>query len=510
MNRFDRREFLKTSLAAGLVSSLGVLRGVGAGESVGANDRINAAVIGIHGQGGGHIGNFLGMQKDNVELIAICDVDQKVLGQRADEIEKKAGKRPQTYVDLRKLFENKDVHVVSTATPNHWHSLVVVWGCQAGKDVYVEKPCSHNVFEGRMAVEAARKYGRIVQHGTQRRAGNEGAKIAEIARKGTFGKLLVSRGLCYKSRGSIGFKPTEAPPKGLDFNLWLGPAPDQPYHANLVHYNWHWFWDSGCGDIGNQGVHEIDAARWAIPGATLPKSVLSVGGRYGYKDQGQTPNTQIAIFDYGETQLIFEVRGLKTDKLHDQGIGNVYHFEQGYIAGGKFFRKGSEKPEDLPRVDVPGKPGGGIFGNFIAAVRSRKREDLCADILEGHYSSALCHLANISYRLGKVEPLNPKTKALGDNKEAYETLARMDEHLKVNYEALAKSQEEKRAKDAKYAPKPDELVGDELKFDGLKLRVGRKLEFDPEKEKFVNDAEADKLLTRVYRKPFEVPEKEKL
>jgi hypothetical protein len=348
--------------------------------------------------------------------------------------------------------------------------------------VYVEKPCSHNVHEGRVAVEAARKYDRIVQHGTQGRSSNAWEQLAAVVQSGKLGRLLVSRGLCYKRRVSIGVKPETDPPAEVDFDLWLGPAPRQAHHANLVHYNWHWFWDFGNGDIGNQGVHEMDKARWVIPGATLPKSVLSLGGRFGYTDQGQTPNTQLAVFDYGPTQLVFEVRGLDTGDYYGQKVGNVLHFEEGTVAGGKFWPKGSDRAEPLPKLDVrPERArGGDHFGNFVACVRSRRREDQYADILEGHYSSALCHLANISYRLGEEVPFNAPAKAFGDDKDAYETLARMEEHLGK---------------------------GNGLKLDGAKYRLGRRLRIDAAGESFVDCPEANRLLTRPYRQPFAVPEK---
>jgi predicted dehydrogenase len=360
---------------------------------------------------------------------------------------------------------------------------MTIWACQAGKDVYVEKPCSHNVFEGRIAVEAARRYNRIVQHGTQSRSSSRWADTMEIIRSGRLGRLLVARGLCYKRRNSIGTRPTGTPPTEVDFNLWTGPAPQQPFHANLVHYNWHWFWDFGNGDIGNQGVHQMDIARWGIAGATLPRSVVSLGGRFGYSDQGETPNTQIAIFDYGQTQLIFEVRGLPSDNFHGQAIGNIFHLEQGTIAGNQFFPRGQNQPAPLPALDRPAQrgPGGGDhFANFIAAVRSRRQADLNADILEGHYSAALCHLANISYRLSENVPFNPRTRAFGDNREAYETLERMEQHLGT---------------------------GNGIQLNGQNYRLGRRLELDPQRETFVRDVEATRLLTRNYRAPFVVPER---
>src|SRR5262249_11232721 len=241
------------------------------------------------------------------------------------EVEEKGGNGPQAVEDVRKALEDKNLDAISIATPNHWHSLITIWACQAGKDVYVEKPCSHNVHEGRIAVETARKYNRIVQHGTQKRSSGDWAHVMEAIKSGQLGKLLLARGLCYNSRDSIGFKQPSDLPAEVGFNLWLGAAAERPFHTNLVHYNWHWFWDFGNGDIGNQGVHEMDVARWGIPGATLPKSVVSLGGRFGYKDQAETPNTQIALFDYGNTQLIFEVRGLKTEPLRGERVGNIFY-----------------------------------------------------------------------------------------------------------------------------------------------------------------------------------------
>ena len=321
MSRITRRQFVGGSVAAGLGMALAGCHEpkgpvVGPTSQVrGANEDIRVAVVGVNGRGGSHISEFGGMK--GVRLVALCDVDRKVLDNEAAAVEKKYGRKVETYVDIRKLLENKDIDVISIATPNHWHSLGTIWACQAGKDVYVEKPCSHNPFEGRKCVEAARKYQRIVQHGTQSRSSDSWARQVAAIASGKYGKLLVSKGAASKNgsgRWSIGFKPIKEPPENLDYNLWLGPASEQPYHENLVHYNWHWFWDFGNGDIGNQGAHQIHAALHAIPGAAFPKSVISVGGRFGYEDQGQTANTQIAVFDYGESQLIFEVRGLKTDQ----------------------------------------------------------------------------------------------------------------------------------------------------------------------------------------------------
>ncbi|MFN4258596.1 MAG: Gfo/Idh/MocA family protein [Gemmataceae bacterium] len=475
MSRMTRRKFMKNTMAA--MATITIAGTKSSGKVLGANEVIRVGVAGLNGRGGAHVSAFNNM--DGVQITYLIDPDTRTFAGRAKSVQARTGTTPTLVQDVRKALDDKNLDVISIATPNHWHALMTIWACQAGKDVYVEKPCSHNVHEGRIAVATARKYNRIVQHGTQSRSSSSWARVAEVIKSGQLGKLLVSRGLCYKTRNSIGVKPTSSPPAEVDFNLWLGPAPERPFHSNLVHYNWHWFWDFGNGDIGNQGVHQMDIARWAIPNATLPKSVISLGGRFGYQDQGETPNTQIAIFDYGDTQLTFEVRGLKTGDFHGQRVGNIFHLEAGTIAGATFYPKGSDKSAPLPAVkDVSRGPGGDNFGNFIAAVRSRKVSDLNADILEGHLSSALGHLANISYRLGSEVPFQPTTQAFGDNKEAYETLARLEEHLSQ---------------------------GNGIQLANTKYRLGRKLMLDASAEKFINDPEADKLLTRDYRAPFVVP-----
>ncbi|MCE9606846.1 MAG: Gfo/Idh/MocA family oxidoreductase, partial [Planctomycetia bacterium] len=295
-----RRDFLKastTAIAAATFGSSFVISGTkSSGRAIGANERVRVAVAGLNGRGHAHTGAYFNMA--DVEVAYLVDPDTRTYAKHLSKIdEKKRTDKPQQVQDIRKALDDKNVDAVSIATPNHWHALMTIWACEAGKDVYVEKPCSHNIHEGRIAVEAARKHNRIVQHGTQNRASKAWSELAVAVKAGTFGKLVVSRGLCYKPRKSIGMKPVTPAPAEIDFNLWLGPAPEQPHHGNLVHYNWHWFWDFGNGDFGNQGVHQADIARWMIPGATLPKSVVSVGGRVGYMDQGQTPNTQINLYD---------------------------------------------------------------------------------------------------------------------------------------------------------------------------------------------------------------------
>jgi len=467
MNKMTRRRFLKSTAAAS------ALAGFSIGRVLGANSDIRVAVVGINGRGGSHVDAFSKM--GGVRLAGLCDVDLNVLESRAKTV---AGIKK--YQDVRQLLDDKEIDVISVATTNHWHSLMTIWACQAGKDVYVEKPCSHNVFEGRKCVEAARKYKRIVQHGTQSRSSDFG-KMAAIVKSGKYGKLLVSKGYCCKPRWTIGFKPIKAPPSYLDFNIWLGPAPSQPYHENLVHYNWHWFWDFGNGDMGNQGVHEIDKARWAM-GVTLPRSVISLGGRWvnepDFKDQGQTPNQIVSLYDYGDALLLFETRGLVgKEKEYPLTVTNELYFEEGVIRGDSFYPKGKSEGEPLVKVDFHVHPGD-HFENFINGVQSRKPEELNAEILEGHYSSALCHLGNISYRMGSPRTFE-KPKDFSDNQTVGDSVMTLLENTKA------------------IGVEPEKTT----------LWVGPKLEFNPETEKFVDNPAADELLTRPYRKPFVVPEK---
>lgn len=484
MARINRRQFIQRSAAASTAFGLFTVAGTKAsGRVLGANETIRIGVAGIRGRGRGHIDEFANKLKDqNVQVTYLIDPDTRLFGSRKSKVTAAGGADPRTVKDIREALDDPNLDAVSVATCNHWHSLITIWACQAGKDVYVEKPISHNVFEGRKCVEAARKYGRVVQHGTQQRSSEARAREIAAVHSGKYGKLLVSKGYCCKPRWSIGTKQIEAPPAELDFNLWLGPAPEQSYHGNLVPYNWHWFWDTGNGDIGNQGVHEMDVARWAIKDATLPKSVWSLGGRFGYDDQGQTPNTQMAVFDYGDALLLFEVRGLVANK--DRGnvpriVANEYYTTDGMIREGKFYPHGSKVGEAISGPAASVTPGG-PFGSFIRAVRSRQPADNNADAETGHYSAALCHLGNISYRLGQNVPYDRARAALGDNKQVVASF---------------------------------ETIRDNLKAIGMNLQqtdytLGRTLDFDAAGEQFTGEgaAEANRMLTRDYRPPFVVPQ----
>ena len=479
----SRRTVVHTGVVGAASVTLKPLAGPALG-ALGANERIRLAVVGAGWRGGQLIDRFA--PDKGVEIVYVADPDTRLVSDRLEVVRKQSEGRskPKGIQDAREALDDKRVDAVAIATPNHWHVLMTIWACQADKDVYVEKPLSHDIHEGRMVVQAARKHRRIVQHGTQSRSDMKWAKVAAAVKSGKLGKLRVARGLCYnasdgfRTRASLGFKPVTAPPRELDFNLWQGPAKWLGFHENLVHYRWHWFWATGNGDIGNQGVHQLDILRWCIPNATLPRSVVSFGGRLGYEDQGEVASTQVAVMDFGETQLVFEVRGLPSKPYRGQRVGTILHLDEGTIVEGKFYPNGSKQPVPLPDVGHERGPGGDHFGNFLAAMRSRKVSDLNGDVLEGHNSAALCHLANMSIRLGLKVPFTPRTQALADT-EAVDALKRMETYLKEN--------------------------GIDIERSGYVM--GRKLAVDTEAERIIDDEEANALLSRDYRKGFEVPQR---
>jgi predicted dehydrogenase len=479
MSRFSRRQLLKAAAASSVFPLFTISGTKAAGRVIGANDRIRIAVAGINGRGVSHID---GLGKiDKVEIAYLVDPDTTIFAPRTKLVESKFGNKPQCVQDVRKVLEDKSIDAVTVATCNHWHSLITVWACQAGKDVYVEKPISHNVFEGRQCAEAAKKYDCVVQHGTQQRSSQSRANEIAAVQSGKYGTLLVSKGYCCKPRWSIGHKPVEKAPATLDWNIWLGPAPMQDFHRNLVHYNWHWFWDTGNGDMGNQGVHEMDVARWAIKDATLPTKVWGLGGRFlpDGPDQGQTPNMELCVYEFGDVLLVFETRGLVAKEgAPPQKVSNEYFTTEGMITKNKFYPKNGGPPEEVsggtPRqVTADGE----CFQAFIAAMRTRKPEVNNCDAEVAHYSAALCHLGNISFRLGESAKFDTKTRAFGDNKQVVEAFDAIKDNLKAV----------------------------KISLDSNTYTVGRVLNFDPKTEKFVGDEQANALLTRDYRAPFVVP-----
>ena len=405
--QIDRRRFLGNSAKAVLVAGT-----LAHGKVFGANDRIGIGVIGLNGRGGKFIDEYAG--KGKTRVVALCDVDAHVLERRVKETDRKQRGNPKPYRDIRALLADEDVDAVCIATPNHWHTLAAIWACAAGKDVYVEKPLSHEVWEGRQLVAAAQRYNRIVQHGTQRRSESDWLRDIEALHNGVIGDVFKARAVCYKTgnRKSIGFAAPATPPEYLDWGRWQGPAQERDYCANYVHYNWHWFWDYGNGEIGNQGVHQMDVATWGLAKG-LPVRVYSAGGRYAWNDQGETPNTQTATFTYADgATLDFEVRNLGSYEEAGVTVGNMFFGTEGYFVEGKGFY-------DLKHRRIKVKKKGRFpdcFERFIDAVRTRDTDAVPANALDGHIASAHCHLANISYRLGRSLDFDPKTESfIGDD-----------------------------------------------------------------------------------------------
>jgi predicted dehydrogenase len=456
-----RRDFIKKSVFGTAGIAIG---GIGFGTKsyesiIGSNDRINVAVIGLRSRGSSHIDEWSFLKDThNVRIVTLCDTDEQFFAERSKTVLDNTGIKTVTRWDMHEVIEDPDIHVVSFATPNHWHALGTIWACQAGKNVYVEKPACHNISEGRKMIEAARKYNVRVQVGFQGRSYKNISGAIKFLHEGGIGDVYMARGLCYKPRDSFGIAKDSEPPVTLHYDRWLGPAPYRKYNEKRGHYNWHWFWDTGNGDSGNQGVHEFDIARWGLNKSEHPVSVYSTGGVYGISPDEcsqETPNTQSSVFKYKDGKMLeFETRGRYFNREGNLGIGigNIFYGTEGYLelqawerSGGEWqaFRKREKNPFAGSQVGegkklsstLLGPESSDHFANFIAAVRTGKDDLLNSDIKEGFFSSALPHLGNISYRLGR-----------------------------------------------------------ELRFIG-------------DIEKFVNDPEADTMLTRKYRDPYVVPDK---
>jgi len=477
MKNLTRRSFLKKSaIGMGVVG----LSARSWSRVLGANEDIRMAVIGCNlpgGRGKDHINAWTKME--GVRLTAVCDVDTRVLDAWVSQLSAQ-GTTIETYQDIRKLLESKNVDAISIATPNHWHALASVWGMQAGKDVYVEKPVSYDVWEGEQIVKAAQRYNKIVQAGTQSRSSTGIKEAVEWVQKGNLGKIKVSRGLCYKPRPSIG--KTEGPqkvPATVNYDLWCGPAPLTPPRRGKFHYDWHWFWNYGAGDLGNQGIHEMDVARWFLGEKTLSPRILSIGGRLGYEDDAETPNTLITFHDYAAAPLIMEVRGLPEkagakamDKYKGAGVGIIIECEGGYVQVTNYneafiFDKDGQQIQHF-------KGSVSHFANFITAVRSRNESDLHAPIHGGHLSTSLCHTANISYRLGRQASPDAMREQIKGDAEALLTFQRMGEHLAANNVDLEKTP----------------------------ATLGAVLKMDPASEKFIDSKKANNLLAREPREPY--------
>jgi len=447
----SRRDFLKTTA----VAAAPAVRPAWAQRS--PNETVNVAVVGFHGRGRSHYQAFARMP--NVKVAALCDVDERLFPAAAAQVEKIAGYRPDTEVDIRKLVQRKDIDAVSIATPDYWHALMTIWACQAGKDVYVEKPVSFTVVEGRRMVEAARKYKRIVQAGQNRRSEPRTRAAMRLLNEGKLGKVYRSKVEIVKPRGSIGRVQESSIPQGVNWDLYLGPSPYRAFTPNRFHYGWHFFWDTSTTDIGNTGVHHLDVARWGLGKNAHPVKVHSTGGVYVWNSDQETPNFQIGSIEYADGSMLdFELTNLYSPP---DRASEVFYTAEGYLTAAEGWKtmRGTFTPrqpkisaagvderatnasfpkasyEPGPAIEESGEPKVSHFQNFIDCVRSRKTEDLHCEILDGHMSATLCHLANISFR------------------------------------------------------------------------TGRKLVFNPETEKFVGDEEANRMLTRKYREPYVLPER---
>lgn len=493
MTLMQRRQFLETTLSAAAIAGM-----AWTGRASAASDvaDIRVAQIGFRGQGSGHINE---MAKIGKHVVALCDVDEEVLNGKADELKEKHNVKVEKFTDYRKLLERKDIDAVSIATPNHTHALIAIAAAQAGKDVYVEKPVSNNIWEGRQLAAAARKYDRIIQCGTQSRSSQGLKEAAAWVQAGELGPIRYALGTCYKARPSIGKSETAFKfPSTIDRDLWIGPAADEAFYrpeknsqgGKNPHYDWHWDFNTGAGDLGNQGIHQMDIARWFLGESALAPRVFSVGGRLGYDDAGNTPNTQIVFHGYEKAPLLFEVRGLpraeqfqangwakNMDRFRGSGVGVIVQCEKGYVVIPSY--------HNAVAYDAAGKKvrewqgGGGHHDNWLQAVAAHDPKKLNAEVQEGHLSSALCHTGNVSYRLGEKTSTNEIAERLAADELLANSFDRMLGHLRANGVAVD---------------------GDAV------LTMGEWLTLDPATETFVGNEKANELRTRVYRKPFVVPD----
>ena len=498
MSKLNRRQFTLGAAAAVTAASTPRIRAASPNETLGV------AICGVNGRGGEHIRGF--NADSRTKITVIVDIDENVGKRRADYVAEKQGSRPRVLKDVREAVERQDVDILTCATPNHWHALMGVWAMQAGKDVYVEKPISHNIREGRALVAAAEKYGRMFQTGTQCRSSQAVIDAVKFIRDGGIGEVNFARGLCYKRRRSIGPLGDYPIPEDVDFNLWSGPATytDPKLTRRRFHYDWHWQRHYGNGDLGNQGPHQTDIARWGLGLDRHPTAVISYGGRLGYKaerndpdyvDAGDTANTEVSIYDYGDQCIVFETRGLdvsdtagdEVDAFFGRGGGNkigvIFYGSEGYLAQIQYNRCVAFDRDLKPIKEFKsGNPGDPHFANFIDACVSRDYGSLNADAMTGHLSAAVSHLGNISYYVGEENYASPAeirkvlegVKSQDDNEA---TLNRTVEHLRANG----------------------------VDLDKTPLSLGPQLAFNPDAEEFTGNSEANELLTRTYREGFECP-----
>jgi len=474
----DRRLFLEDSMLAAAAAAMAAAPVAMAADEKPTGspmNKVRVAIIGCRIRGRAHAAELA--KVPDVEITHVCDPDTELSAELAGKVEKQSGKAPRQFQDMRRIFEDKSVDAVFICTPNHWHALAGIWAMQSGKDAYVEKPVSHNISEGRRLAQVARKTGRVCQGGTQNRSTMALAEAVDYMKAGKLGEVKLARSIIYGGRGSIGPKGNYEVPKNVDYNLFMGPAPLSPLTRKNLHYDWHWDWQTGNGELGNNNIHSIDICRWGLGLNGLCQSVVSFGGRFGYTDAGETPNTQVCVFDFGDKTIISETRGLKTEPFRQGFTGGwLFHGTEGSIAGNSLF----DRDGKMVSTFTSKRRSESHFANFIRAVRSRKREELNAEITEGHISTALCHVGNISWRLGREAgpmEIRERLATLKAREHATDALDRALKHLADNKVDVEKT----------------------------KIVLGESLAITPGKEEFVGNAKANAFLTRDYRKPFVVP-----
>jgi predicted dehydrogenase len=483
MREHSRRQFIQDSvLAAGLAASLpascllAAEKGKSRPPKKKPGELLHVAVVGVGGRGMAHLDAFI--HSPDTVITYVVDTDRKIGPRRAEAVTARQGHAPKFVADIRTALDDKSVDIVSIATPNHWHALGAIWAMQAGKDVYVEKPVSHNVTEGRRIVETARRHNRVCQTGTQCRSMQGTIDAIEYVKSGKIGQVKLARTVCYRRRDSVGPKGNYEVPREVDYSLWCGPSRMLPLTRPKFHYDWHWQREWGNGDMGNQGPHQVDIARWGLGLDRLPDRVIAYGGRLGYEDAGDVANTQVGIFDFGDKTLVTEVRGLPTKPLRGALVGVIFYGTEGSVVLASYTDGAAFDPQGK-RVRTFGGSGD-HFGNFVDAVKARDPKRLRDDVLEGHLSCAISHLANISYYLGKptsIDEFKNSLNHLHTNENAVDCLDRMIAHLAANGVQLTKTP----------------------------MSLGPLLKIDPQRETILDNAEAVALLTRDYRAPFVVP-----
>jgi predicted dehydrogenase len=470
-----RRQFVKRSAATAVAAGMPM---VVSSQVCGANEEIRVGIVGLGGRGkGAHVPGFQNQKR--VKVVAIADVDQQRMGSAADMIQSNYGHKVEQFTDMREMFEREDIDVIGNATQNYWHGLSTIWACQAGKHVYVEKPLSHYIAEGRQMVAAARKYDRLVQCGTQHRSEAKFSKAIEWIRAGHLGKIKYVTAFANKPRGSCGKRETPLPiPDYVDYEQWCGPAKKVPLYRNQLQYDCSFDWNTGDGESCNQGVHEVDVARWCLGETMLPQRVMSIGGRFAFDDACDVPNTQIIYYDFPSAPLLYEVHNLRdavgsttAPNFRGESVGVIVNCEGGSVS----LYRGVAWDNDGQQVQTF-DGGGDHFANFIDAVRSGQRQDLNADVEVGHVSTAICHAGNISYRVGHIATAAEQQAAVGDNPLWNEMYDRFADHLKAN------------------------------EIDINTATLGPWLEIDPQHERFHNHDEANRIVQGFYREPYGMPE----